>query len=168
MLTFGVAASFFAVVVAPLNVIGRIVYVMGKEGVVPRALRPHPRAPPHAAPRAARSRPGRRRRSTSILLIAGADPMEHRRLGRHLRHLRLHGRLRARRDRCVIWLRKQGIQNGLVLRSALIAVVAMAYVFFANVLPVPAFPLNVIPYLFLVVLAAAIAWYLVLRPVAPR
>jgi amino acid transporter len=34
ILTFGVGASFFAVVVAPLNVVGRIVYVMGKEGVV--------------------------------------------------------------------------------------------------------------------------------------
>ncbi len=35
ILIFGVGASFFAVVVAPLNVVGRIVYVMGKEGVVP-------------------------------------------------------------------------------------------------------------------------------------
>src|SRR5690606_32918100 len=35
VLVFGVAASFFAVVVAPLNVVGRIIYVMGKEGVAP-------------------------------------------------------------------------------------------------------------------------------------
>ena len=35
ILTFGVGASFFAVVVAPLNVVGRVIYVMGKEGVVP-------------------------------------------------------------------------------------------------------------------------------------
>lgn len=34
ILTFGVGASFFAVVVAPLNVVGRILYVMGKEGVI--------------------------------------------------------------------------------------------------------------------------------------
>lgn len=34
VLLFGVAASFFAVVVAPLNVVGRIAYVMGKEGVI--------------------------------------------------------------------------------------------------------------------------------------
>ncbi|WP_308492241.1 hypothetical protein [Microbacterium terrisoli] len=34
------------------------------------------------------------------------------------------------------------------------------YVFFANVWPVPAFPLNVIPYLFLVTMLIAVGWFL--------
>jgi amino acid transporter len=48
----------------------------------------------------------------------------------------------------VIYTRRAGIPNRLVWLCAVVAVVAMTYVFFANVWPIPAFPLNVIPYLF--------------------
>lgn len=46
--------------------------------------------------------------------------------------------------------------------GAVVAVVAMAYVFFANVWPVPAFPFNVIPYIFLasMVLAFLRFWWI--------
>jgi hypothetical protein len=46
--------------------------------------------------------------------------------------------------------------------------VAMVYTFFANVYPVPAFPLNVIPYLFLVTLAVALGWYFRLKQRSPE
>ena len=44
----------------------------------------------------------------------------------------------------------------------------MAYTFFANVYPVPTFPLNVIPYLFLVTVAIALGWYFTLARRRPE
>jgi amino acid transporter len=60
---------------------------------------------------------------------------------------------------CVVYTRRERIPNRLVWVCAVVAVTAMAYVFFANVWPVPAWPLNVIPYLFLATMIAAYAWY---------
>jgi amino acid transporter len=60
---------------------------------------------------------------------------------------------------CVVYTRREGMPNALVWTCAVVVVLAMAYVFFANVWPVPAWPLNVIPYLFLVTMLAAVAWY---------
>jgi hypothetical protein len=62
--------------------------------------------------------------------------------------------------------RREGMPNRLVWTCAVVVVVAMAYVFFANVWPVPAWPLNVIPYLFFATMIAffatmiaAVVWY---------
>ena len=63
---------------------------------------------------------------------------------------------------CVVYTKREGMPNGLVWVAAVIAVATMAYTFFANVYPVPAFPLNVIPYLFIVTVAAALGWFFVL------
>ena len=49
----------------------------------------------------------------------------------------------------VIYTRKHAMPNTLIWIAAVVAVVAMAYVFFANVWPVPAFPINILPYLFI-------------------
>jgi hypothetical protein len=38
----------------------------------------------------------------------------------------------------------------------------MTYTFLANIYPVPAFPLNVIPYLFVATVLIALGWYFVL------
>ncbi|HYO03346.1 MAG TPA: hypothetical protein VET27_16325 [Mycobacterium sp.] len=59
----------------------------------------------------------------------------------------------------VVYTRREGMRNRLVWTCAVVVVLAMAYVFFANVWPVPAWPLNVIPYLFLATMIAAVAWY---------
>ena len=48
----------------------------------------------------------------------------------------------------VVYTTREGMKNGMIWLCAVVAVVAMAYVFFANVYPVPVFPINVIPYLF--------------------
>jgi amino acid transporter len=60
---------------------------------------------------------------------------------------------------CVAYTKRAGIPNRLVWTAAVVAVVAMAYTFFANVYPVPAFPLNVIPYLFVATVALALVWF---------
>jgi amino acid transporter len=69
---------------------------------------------------------------------------------------------------CVVYTRREQMRNGLVWVCATVAVVAMVYVFFANVWPVPAWPLNVIPYLFLITMIAALAWYLHLAKRRPE
>ena len=44
----------------------------------------------------------------------------------------------------------------------------MGYVFFANVVPVPAYPLNLLPYLFGATVLVAIGWYLYLKSTRPE
>lgn len=167
VLVFGVAASFFAVVVAPLNVVGRIVYVMGKEGVVPERFgRTHDtHLTPHrvlliAGPAAIVL--------DVILLISGVHPMD---IVVWVDTYGTYGYMVAYAlvaIACVVYVRREGMRSALVSVCATIAVVAMAYVFFANVWPVPAFPLNVIPYLFLATMILAIAWFMYLRKNRPE
>lgn len=164
VLTFGVAASFFAVVVAPLNVIGRIVYVMGKEGVVhERFGRTHER---HLTPHRVLLAAGALAVVVDIVfLVAGADPME---ILVWVNTWGTYGYMVAYAlvaIACVVYTQRAGMRNGLVWVCATIAVATMAYVFFANVFPVPAFPFNVIPYVFVVCVLAALSryWYLKAR-----
>lgn len=158
ILTFGVGASFFAVVVAPLNVVGRIVYVMGKEGMVAERFgRTHEtHLTPHrvlliAGPAAIVL--------DIILLLLGVNPMD---IVVWVDTYGTYGYMVAYAlvaIACVAYTRREKMPNSLVWVCAVVAVVAMAYVFFANVWPVPAFPLNVIPYLFLVTMVAALGWF---------
>ncbi|UOQ56134.1 APC family permease [Leucobacter allii] len=158
VLTFGVAASFFAVVVAPLNVVGRIIYVMGKEGVVAESFgRTHEsHLTPHrvlliAGPAAILL--------DIVLLIGGTHPMD---IVVWVDTYGTYGYMVAYAlvaIACVVYVRRERMKSGLVTLCATLAVVAMAYVFFANVWPVPAFPLNLIPYLFLLTMIVALAWF---------
>lgn len=158
VLNLGVAASFFAVVVAPLNVIGRIVYVMGKEGVAPafvgrtheRNLTPH-RALLLFAPFVILV--------PVVLYLAGVDA------GDVLVWVDTFGTFgymvayAAVAIAAPIFLRRAGVKNWLVWPCAVVAVGSMAYVFYANIIPIPAFPLNIIPLLFLIAVLAGIARY---------
>lgn len=158
ILTFGVGASFFAVVVAPLNVVGRIVYVMGKEGVVAERFgRTHEgHLTPHrvlliAGPSAIVL--------DIILLVAGVAPMN---IVVWVDTYGTYGYMVAYAlvaIACVAYTKRAGIPNRMVWTAAVVVVLAMAYTFFANVYPVPAFPLNVIPYLFLATVALALVWF---------
>lgn len=166
ILLFGVGASFFAVVVAPLNVVGRIVYVMGKEGVVAERFgRTHEgHLTPHrvllvAGPSAIVL--------DVVLLVAGVAPMD---IVVWVDTWATYGYMVAYAlvaIACVAYTRREGMPNALVWVTATVAVLAMAYVFFANVYPVPAYPLNVLPYLFLVVVVAAVAWFAVVKKRSP-
>lgn len=167
ILTFGVGASFFAVVVAPLNVVGRIVYVMGKEGVVhERFGRTHDRfLTPHRAlllfgPAAVIL--------DIVFLMLGTDPME---IVVWVDTYGTYGYMVAYAlvaIACIVYTRREKIPNVLVWITGVIAVIAMAYVFFANVYPVPAYPYNLIPYIFLVTVAVAVVWYLYLARRRPH
>ncbi len=162
ILILGVGASFFAVVVAPLNVVGRILYVMGKEGVIAERFgRTHEsHLTPHrvlliAGPAAIVL--------DIILLLVGAAPME---IVVWVDTYATYGYMLAYALVAiagVIYTKREGMKNALVWVTAIVSVVAMVYVFFANVWPVPAFPLNILPYLFLVTLGVAMLRYLGLR-----
>lgn len=167
VLTFGIAASFFAVVVAPLNVIGRIVYVMGKEGVVDERFgRTHET---HLTPHRVLIVAGAAAVVLDVVfLIAGAQPLE---VLVWVNTWGTYGYMVAYAlvaIACVVYTRNVGRTNWLVWVCATVAVVTMAYVFFANVFPVPAFPFNVIPYVFLAVVGLALLWFVFLSKRRPE
>ncbi|PDQ35682.1 MAG: amino acid permease [Candidatus Lumbricidophila eiseniae] len=166
VLTFGVGASFFAVVVAPLNVVGRIVYVMGKEGVVSERFgRTHER---HLTPHRALCVAGPAAVILDIiLLVLNVDPME---IVVWVDTYGTYGYMMAYAlvaIACVVYTRREKMSNWLVWVCAVIAIVSMVYVFIASVYPVPIFPLNVIPYIFLLTMIVAIGWYLYLAKSRP-
>ncbi|RGE21071.1 APC family permease [Leucobacter sp. wl10] len=161
VLVFGVAASFFAVVVAPLNVVGRIIYVMGKEGIVPERFgRTHEA---HLTPHRVLLIAGPAAIVLDIvLLLAGTQPME---IVVWVDTYGTYGYMVAYALVAIagiIYTRRIGVPNTLVRICAVVAVAAMAYVFLANVWPVPAFPLNAIPYIFVgtMLLAFARFWWI--------
>jgi len=167
ILTFGVGASFFAVVVAPLNVVGRIIYVMGKEGVVAERFgRTHDR---HLTPHRVLLIAGPAAIALDLILLGiGVNPMD---IVVWVDTYGTYGYMVAYAlvaIACVAYTQREKMRNGLVWFCAIVSVAAMAYVFFANVWPVPAWPLNVIPYLFLITMIAAIAWYLHLAKRRPE
>lgn len=163
VLLLGVAASFFAVVVAPLNVVGRIIYVMGKEGVLPAAFgRTHRN---HLTPHRGLLLAGGLMIGLDVVLqVLGNAPMD---LVVWIDTYGTYGYMLSYSLVAiagVVYLRKQGIRNRLVPIFATVAVAAMAYVFYANIWPVPAFPMNVIPYLFLATMVLGfIRFFLVSR-----
>lgn len=167
ILTFGITASFFAVVVAPINVIGRIVYVMGKEGVAPDALgRTHGE---HLTPHRAILVVAPLVLLVDIVLyVAGASMDE---VLVWVDTFGTYGYMIAYAVLAIatpVFLKGIGARSSLVTLAATVAVLAMAYVFYKNVYPVPEFPLNVIPYVFLAVVAGALLWYAHLKRNRPH
>lgn len=167
ILVFGVAASFFAVVVAPLNVVGRIIYVMGKEGMVPERFgRTHEK---HLTPHRVLLIAGPAAIVLDIvLLLLGTHPMD---ITVWVDTYGTYGYMVAYSLVAiagVVYTTREGIKNGMIWVTATIAVLAMVYVFFANVYPVPAFPLNVIPYLFVVTMLIAFTRYWWIRAKRPE
>lgn len=167
ILNFGIAASFFAVVVAPMNVIGRILYVMGKEGVVPSAIgRTHAT---HLTPHRALISVGPLVVAVPVVLyLCGVAAMD---VVTWVDTYGTYGYMvayAAAAIAAVVFLRSINARVPLVWPAALVAIVSMAYVFYANVYPVPAYPLNVIPWLFLATVAAALVWYWILSRRSPE
>lgn len=166
ILTFGVAASFFAVVVAPLNVVGRIFYVMGKEGVAPETFgRTHEA---HMTPHKALLLFGPAAIALDIfLLLRNVEPMN---IVVWVDTYGTYGYMVAYAlvaIAIVVYLRRRGERHALALACAVLVVVAMTYVFYANVWPVPPHPLNLIPYFFIGTLAVNFAWYAYLKVSRP-
>ncbi|WP_167100251.1 APC family permease [Mycobacterium sp. DL592] len=67
-----------------------------------------------------------------------------------------------------IWLRKINALNVTRLVVSVAATLGIGYVIFSNFYPVPEFPFNILPFVFLGLLAAGLAWYLYLRKTRPE
>ncbi len=150
-----------------LNVVGRVMYVMGKEGVLPERFgRTHER---HLTPHRVLLVAGPAAILLDVILLAvGSNPMD---ITVWVDTYGTYGYMVAYAlvaIACIAYTRRAGMPNKLVWVCAVVAVAAMAYVFFANVWPVPAFPLNVIPYLFLLTLVAAVLWFVYLKRRRPE
>lgn len=164
VLLFGVAASFFAVVVAPLNVVGRIAYVMGKEGVIASSFgRTHVK---HLTPHKGLMLAGGLAILVDVVLVVGGNELmdsvvwvdTYGTFGYMLSYalVAIAG---------VAYSQRIGIKNTLVKVTATVAVLGMGYVFFANIWPIPDFPFNVLPYIFVATMIAAFIryWYVARR-----
>ena len=158
---------FRSVVVAPLNVVGRILYVMGKEGVVAERFgRTHET---HLTPHRVLLIAGPAAIALDvILLISGTHPMD---IVVWVDTYATYGYMVAYALVAVagvVYTRRRGMRSGMITVTAVVAVVAMAYVFFANVWPIPAFPINVLPYLFAATMLLAFIRFWWLRAKRPE
>lgn len=158
ILNGGVAASFFAVVVAPLNVIGRILYVMGKEGVVDSRLGwTHEQyQTPH---RALLIAGGAVVLVPTVFYLLGVDPIS---VLVWVNTFGTYGYMVAYgviAIAALVYVRRIGVVNRLLPFAVLVAVGGMAYVFWSNIVPVPAFPFNIIPWLFALLFGATMVWF---------
>ena len=167
ILNFGIAASFFAVVVAPINVIGRIVYVMGKEGVIHESLgRTHEsHLTPHRAilwiAPAIILLP-------ALMYVIGFDGIS---VLVWVNTAGTYGYMFAYAAvsiAAVRYLKTVNAATAMVWLSAIVSVIGMAYVFYANVFPIPAFPFNILPWIFLALVGVAVVWYLMLKSRRPE
>ncbi|MGI5487055.1 APC family permease [Microtetraspora malaysiensis] len=166
VLSLGITASFFAVVVAPINVLGRIAFVMGKEGVLPASLgRTHrTQQTPHRAilaiaPLAVLL--------TALLFALDVDGME---ITVLVDTYGTFGYMVAYAIVALaapIFLRREGAKASLIWPCVAVSVVGMAYVFYVNVVPWPAWPLNFVICAFLATFAVALGWYGYLKAARP-
>lgn len=167
LVDLGITASFFAVTIACINASSRILYTMGEEGILPAKLgRAHPtHKTPHVAiaviapvvlvvP--------------VVLVILGFSPLEVftytgtiGTFGYMLGYVLMAIALPA-------FLRRRGEFNPVSVVLAVVVVAALVYVFYKNVIPVPDYPLNLMPWIFLGLVVIGLAWYAAMRARTPR
>jgi amino acid transporter len=163
----GVTASFFAVIIASINAGARVLYTMGEEDVLPAVLgRAHRRyKTPHVAIGLIAPLVG----IVPVVMVAmGQGPFDVYAyagtigtFGYMLGYLLMAAAL-------PFFLRRRGEGNPLSTVLAVVVVAALLYVFYKNVVPIPAWPLNLLPWIFLATLALGMAWYLVVRVRRPE
>ncbi len=167
-LDFGFAASFFAVVVACVTVGARILFGMGNEGVLPRwfgtAHATH-RTPARAiyvvTPLVAVP--------TAAVLAAGTAPLA---ATTYIDTIGVFGYMLAYALVCIgapVFLRNLGARGlATAWLAGLAGAASLVYVFYRNVWPVPASPLDKLPYVFVAALILGLAGYAILFMRAPE
>jgi amino acid transporter len=163
----GVTASFFAVAIASINAASRVLYTMGEEDVLPSALgRAHPR---HKTPSVAISVIAPVVGLVPVVMVAtGVTPLEVYAytgtigtFGYMLAYVLMAAALPFFRSR-----RGEGSVPATAL--AVVVVAALVYVFYKNVVPVPDYPYNLFPWIFLGLLLLGLAWYAAVRVRKPQ
>lgn len=162
VIDLGVMMSFFAVIIASINAASRIYYTMGHERVAPSALnKTHPRyRTPHVAimvllpvillvP--------------VFMLIAGTAPLD---IIAYAGTIGTFGYLTAYILMAVgmpRFMHRQQALRGYHPVLAAAATLAIIYVVYKNLVPIPPSPYDILPYIYIALLVIGILWYLVLR-----
>jgi amino acid transporter len=168
VLDFGFCASFFAVVVACITVGARILFGMSNEGILPAFLgHAHPR---HKTP------------SKAIWLVVpivaipavaalstGVAPLS---ATTYIDTVGVFGYMVSYALVCIgapFFLKRLGVKRVLLATvMGTIGAASLAYVFYVNIFPVPAYPFNTLPYYFLGGLVIGIVGYAILRARHPE
>ena len=167
VIDLGVLMSFFAVIIASINAASRIYYTMANERVMPAALgKTHPRhRTPHIAimllfpvillvP--------------VFMLLGGTTPLY---IIAYAGTIGTFGYLTAYFLMAVgmpRFMRHHHAMRAYHPVLALAATLAIIYVVYKNLVPIPPSPYNVLPYIYLGLLVIGILWYLVIRFSAPE
>ncbi len=161
-LDFGFAASFFAVVVACITVGARLLFGMGNEGIVPGwfgVAHPKHRTPAHAlfvvVPIVAVP--------TIVVLLEGVEPLA---ATTYIDTVGVFGYMLAYIVVCLgspFFARRRGYGKvGWAWVMGILGIAALLYVYYRSLVPVPAAPLNALPYYFVAALIVGLAGYAVL------
>jgi amino acid transporter len=158
----GVTASFFAVTIASINAASRVLYTMGEEDILPRALgRAHPT---HRTPYVAIGIIAPVVGVVPVIMVAtGVTPLE---VYAYTGTIGTFGYMLAYLLMAVslpFFLRKRNEANPLSTGLAAVVVVALLYVFYKNLIPVPDYPYNLFPWIFLGLVVLGLVWYAVVR-----
>ena len=163
----GVMASFFAVTIACINASSRILYTMGEEDILPKALgRAHPT---HRTPHVAIAVIAPIMIIVPIVMVATGVELLNvigytgtiGTFGYMLGYLLMAIAL-------PFFLSKRGEGNPLSTVLAVVVVAALLYVFWKNVYPVPDYPYNLFPWIFVGLLVLGLAWFAAVRVRTPQ
>ncbi|NMH97423.1 APC family permease [Pseudonocardia acidicola] len=162
VIDLGVAASFFAVTIASINAASRVLYTIAHEGALHSALRrTHARhRTPHVAilvllPAIVLV--------PAIMVLAGVAPLD---VYAYTGTIGTFGYLTAYLLMAIgmpIFLRRHHTVRAYHWLLAAAAAAAIVVVTYKNLIPVPAWPFNVLPYLYLGLLAIGVGWYAATR-----
>lgn len=167
LVDLGVTASFFAVTIACINASSRILYTMGEEDVLPRALGRAHRT--HKTPHVAIGVLAPVVIVVPVVMVAvGVTPLE---VFTYIGTIGTFGYMLGYLLMAValpFFLRRRGEANPLSAVLAVVVVAALLYVFYKNVVPVPPYPLNLMPWIFLGLVVLGLAWYAFERARKPQ
>jgi amino acid transporter len=161
VIDLGVSASFFACAAASVNAASRIIYAMGREGVMAGAVgATHSK---HQTPYVAIGL-----LAPLMFLVPAVMVMNGTSTVATFAYLGTIGTFGFMVSYALVsiaapvWLSKIG-SAGLTLIAGPVAALAMAYVFYKNVYPAPPEPFNRLPWIFVAMMAVGGVWYTVVR-----
>ncbi len=166
VIDLGITASFFACAAASVNASARILYTMGREGMMGSALgRTHAE---HQTPHVAIALLAPLLfAAPAAIVLAGSQALE---ALAYLGTIGTFGFMVAYALVSVaapVWLARIGELRPLVMIAGPLSAAAMVYVFYKNVVPAPPSPFNVLPWVFASLMALGAAWYGAVRIAAP-
>ncbi|GAB3347097.1 APC family permease [Modestobacter lapidis] len=166
LIDLGVTASFFAVIIASINAAARVLYTMGEEGVLPSALgRAHAQ---HRTPHVAIWLIAPVVAVVPIVMVASGTTL----LGvyAYTGTIGTFGYMLAYVLMALslpVFLRRRSELRAASVVLAVVVVLALLYVFYKNVIPVPDSPYDLLPWIFLGALVLGLVWFLAVRVRTP-